>query len=140
MIKIGKVIGDVIEAGGVKNVTNNYYGEPTDESEGEGKSEDLQVSDDELPEVLRSEQAEELLEKLVDFGLLDDDWQPKALSQTERALVAKELSRRLHIDDLWQVFGRLWRSNPETLRAAFNKALDQKKSIRFQEKVKNILG
>ena len=26
MIKIGKVIGDVIEAGGVKNVTNNYYG------------------------------------------------------------------------------------------------------------------
>ena len=25
MIKIGKVIGDVIEAGGVKNVTNNYY-------------------------------------------------------------------------------------------------------------------
>lgn len=27
MIKIGKVIGDVIEAGGVKNVTNNYYSE-----------------------------------------------------------------------------------------------------------------
>lgn len=27
MIKIGTVNGDVIEAGGVKNVTNNYYGE-----------------------------------------------------------------------------------------------------------------
>lgn len=27
MIKIGTVYGDVIEAGGVKNVTNNYYGE-----------------------------------------------------------------------------------------------------------------
>ena len=26
MIKIGTVNGDVIEAGGVKNVTNNYYG------------------------------------------------------------------------------------------------------------------
>ena len=27
MIKIGTVNGDVIEAGGVKNVTNHYYGE-----------------------------------------------------------------------------------------------------------------
>ena len=34
MIKIGKVIGDVIEAGGVKNVTNNYYDGQQPKSEG----------------------------------------------------------------------------------------------------------
>lgn len=38
MIKIGVVNGDVIEAGGVKNVTNNYYGndaKPADVEAGE---------------------------------------------------------------------------------------------------------
>lgn len=40
MIKIGTVYGDVIEAGGVKNVTNNYYGEPTANPSGEMPTDD----------------------------------------------------------------------------------------------------
>ena len=43
MIKIGKVIGDVIEAGGVKNVTNNYYYEPSGKA-GRAQPTDEQVS------------------------------------------------------------------------------------------------
>ena len=136
MIKIGKVIGDVIEAGGVKNVTNNYYGEHLPESE----PNDLRLdSDNDVPEKLKTEEAEEIIEDLVDAGILNEDWQPNHLSGTERALVAKTVSNHLHINEVWQVFGQLWNEKPETLRSYLNKALEQKKSLEFQEILKNII-
>ena len=135
MIKIGKVIGDVIEAGGVKNVTNNYYGDKKPE---EGK--DLKLGKDtEVPDKLKAEEAEELMEDLVDAEILTDDWQPNGLTCTERALVAKTICDKLEINEVWQVFGQLWNEKPETLRSYFNKALDQKKSLKFQDRLKNIL-
>ena len=39
------------------------------------------------------------------------------------------------INEVWQVFGKLWDERPETLRGYLNKALDQKKSLDFQEKI-----
>ena len=51
MIKIGTVNGDVIEAGGVKNVTNNYYGEAA------AKPADEMPSDDRLAEAIEGCQA-----------------------------------------------------------------------------------
>ena len=135
MIKIGKVIGDVIEAGGVKNVTNNYY-----DREPEGEAADMHLSKDNVPDKLRCPEAEELMEDLVDAGLLTEDWQPKGLSGSERGLLAREVCTSLGINDVWQVFGKLWNEKPETLRSYLNKALDQKKSLPFQEKLKNILG
>lgn len=135
MIKIGKVIGDVIEAGGVKNVTNNYYTEAQPET-----GSDMQLNKDtEVPEKLQTEEAEELMEDLVDAGILTDDWQPNELTCTERALVAKTICDKLEINEVWQLFGALWKEKPETLRSYFNKALDQKKSLKFQDRLKNIL-
>ena len=137
MIKIGKVIGDVIESGGVKNVTNNYYdSRPTD---GEGKDMQLKAETD-VPERLKTKEAEELMEDLVDAGILTDDWQPDGLSGTERALVAKAVCDRLDINEVWQLFGQLWGEKPETLRAYYNKAMEQKKSLNYQDKLKKILG
>ena len=53
MIKIGTVNGDVIEAGGVKNVTNNYYTEaPANEHA------DTHLSKDAIPQQLQTEEAE----------------------------------------------------------------------------------
>lgn len=136
MIKIGKVIGDVIEAGGVKNVTNNYYEGHQPASE----SKDLHLDNDkEVPEKLKTEESEEIMEDLVDAGILNEDWQPLNLSGTERALVAKAISEHLHINEVWQVFGQLWNEKPETLRSYLNKALDQKKSLKFQDRLRNIL-
>lgn len=132
MIRIGKVIGDVIEAGGVKNVTNNYYGEKPEASN------DLHLEGDDIPVLLRSEEAEGIMEDMVDAGLLTDDWQPRGLSGSERSLLAKEVCERLGIRDVWQVFGKLWNEKPETLRSYLNKALNQRKSISFQERLKNI--
>lgn len=91
-----------------------------------------------LPEVLMTEKAKEMLTKLVDADLLTDQWEPRNLSGAERALVARALSDRLGIIDVWQVFGQLWGLKPETLRASFNKALEQKKSLGFQDRLKEI--
>ena len=93
-----------------------------------------------VPGKLTSKEAKKLMESLMSEDLLTEDWQPKELSGPERALVAKAVCERLKINDVWQVFGQLWDENPETLRSYFNKAMEQKKSLKFQDKLKNILG
>lgn len=94
----------------------------------------------EKPASLTTKEAENIMENLVDAGLLDEEWQTINLSGTEQALVAKTVSGKLDIKDVWQAFGSLWNIKPETLRTYFNRALEQKKSLSFQEKLKNILG
>ena len=86
MIKIGTVNGDVIEAGGVKNVTNNYYGKPEEEVR-----EDLTLeSETQVPECLKTEEAEELMEELVGAGLLSEEWQPRVSRSEAAALSSRE--------------------------------------------------
>ena len=130
MIRIGTVNGDVIEAGGVKNVTNNYYGpEPS-----EKPSEDLRLeADTEVPEVLAES---ELWEKVQEAGLVDEDGQP-TISRTEAAILANELAERLGIAHKWKLFETLWHRN--NMRSDYNTALEQRKSLQFQEKLKKIL-
>ena len=94
----------------------------------------------ELPAQLQTAKAEELMENLVDEGILTEDWQPNGLSGSERGLVARAVCDSLKIEDVWQVFGLLWNEKPETLRSYFNKALEQRKSLLFQEKLKNIIS
>ena len=93
-----------------------------------------------LPEVLMTERAKEMMTGLVDANILTDQWQPAGLSGTECGLLAKAISERLGIKGVWQVFGSLWGEKPETLRSYFNKSYGQKKSLAFQDKLKNILG
>lgn len=92
-----------------------------------------------VPAILKTEDAEELMGCLVDADVLNADWQPVRLSGPERALVAKSVCDRLDIKEVWQVFGQLWNEKPETLRSYLNKALEQKKSLEYQEKLKSIL-
>ena len=130
MIKIGTVNGDVIEAGGVKNVTNNYYGS----EQAEKPSEDLRLeADTEVPEVLAES---ELWEKVQEAGLVDEDGQP-TISRTEAAILANELAERLGIAHKWKLFETLWHRN--NMRSDYNTALEQRKSLQFQEKLKKIL-
>lgn len=93
-----------------------------------------------LPEVLMTEKAKEMMTKLVDADILTDKWEPRKLSGAERALVARALSDRLGIADVWQVFGSLWDEKPQTLRSYFNKAYGQRKSLQFQDRLMKILG
>ena len=89
---------------------------------------------------LQTIEAEELMARLVDAEVLKADWQPNGLSGSERGLVARAVCERLDISDTWQVFGQLWGEKPETLRSYLNKALELKKSLSYQEKLRNILG
>lgn len=124
-----KLRGDIIEQGGIKTI-NNYYYPP---------QEDHKPVTVPASQRLQSDQALHLMQSLADAGLLDDDWQPLNLSGSERALLAKAVSDRLQINDCWQVFGGLWNSNPSTLRSSYNKAMEQKKTYHFLEKLQKIL-
>lgn len=97
-------------------------------------------SEHDVPEKLKTEKAEKLMKALVKAGLLTEDWQPNGLTGSERALVARGVCERLGINEVWQVFGKLWNEKPETLRSYLNKALDQKKSMEFLDKLNDILG
>lgn len=91
------------------------------------------------PEALCTPEALEAMQLLQEAELLDADWQPIKLSGPERGLVAREVCLKLEINEVWQTFGQLWGEKPETLRGYMNKAMDQKKSLDFQKRLKNIL-
>ena len=76
-------------------------------------------------------------QQLQDSGLVDAHGQP-TVSRPEAALLADVLARRLGIDNKWKFFERLWHRNH--MRGDYNTALNQRKSLRFQERLKNILG
>lgn len=94
-----------------------------------------QMSEDSvIPDVLAES---ELWQKIIDAGLVDDDCQP-TISRPEAALMADMISARLGISNKWKMFEKLWHRN--NMRGDFNTALEQRKSLAFQEKLKNILG
>ena len=52
--------------------------------------------------------------------------------------VADMLAERLGIANKWKFFEKLWHRN--NMRSDYNTALDQRKSLEFQERLKHILG
>ena len=100
--------GDVIEAGGVKNVTNNYYGS----KQAEKPSEDLRLeAETEVPEALHTEEAEEIWEDLREAGFIDKDSYglAKGVSANQAAYIADRMAERLGIKrSKWKTFQQLW--------------------------------
>lgn len=92
----------------------------------------------EIPEALRTEEATTLLQKAVETGWLDEQWQPM-VSSKEAALLAMFLAEKLQIANQWKVFGTLWNRNSETLRANYNEGMNQKQTMNFMERVKKSL-
>ena len=93
-----------------------------------------------LPEVLLTDEARALHAKLVEAGMVDERWQPVGLSNAERGMLVFQLAVRLNIQNLWQMFASLWSTTPGALRSAYNKANEQRKTLLFIEKLKNILA
>lgn len=91
-----------------------------------------------IPASLRTTEAERVLEHLCSANILNDRWQPVGLSNAEKGVLASLLADRLGIGSLWQTFGDLWHMNPETLRTACNKGLEQKRTGAFLERVKEV--
>lgn len=93
-----------------------------------------------VPATLQTPEARALMRKLTDAGILDGRWQPVGLSLAERGILTRYLSVRLDIKNQWRDFAELWDMNPETLRRAAAKALDQRKTLLFQDRLKSIFS
>ena len=87
-----------------------------------------------VPEVLADS---EQWQKVMQAGLVDADGQP-TVSRTEAAMIADMLADRLGIANKWKFFEQLWHRN--NMRGDYNTALDQRKTLKFQEQLKIILG
>ena len=91
------------------------------------------------PAELQTPQAEDLLEKLREAGMVDARMQPLKLTNAERGMLAFELAKRLGIQNQWQVFATLWGTTSGALRSAYNRAIEQQKTMQLIEKLKTIL-
>ena len=103
---------------------------------GEVHVDDQQLSPKEcdIPEVLADS---DLWRKVQQAGLVNADGQP-TMSRPEAALMADMLAERLKIANKWKFFEQLWHRN--NMRGDYNTALNQRKSLGFQEELKKILG
>ena len=92
------------------------------------------------PTELQTQEAENLFEKLREASMVDARMQPLNLSNAEKGMLAFELAGRLNIQNQWQVFATLWGTTPGALRSAYNRAIEQQKTMLFIEKLKRILN
>ena len=92
------------------------------------------------PTELQTQEAEKLFEKLREAGMVDARMQPLNLSNAEKGMLAFDLAGRLDIQNQWQVFASLWGTTSGALRSAYNRAIEQQKTMLFIEKLKNILS
>ena len=90
-----------------------------------------------MPEKLKTAKAMELWKKLQEAGYVDEHFQP-TVSRPEAAIIADELAVRLEIENKWKAFEMLW--NRRNMNRDYNTAMDQKKSLKFREKLKKVLG
>lgn len=97
------------------------------------------ATDGKMPEELNSEQARSLLKNLVEHRLLDENFQPLELSTSESAVLAYQMSVVLGFKDVWKVFSSLWGTSANALRAAYNRGMEQKKTLRFLDEVNPFL-
>ena len=92
-----------------------------------------------IPQELQTPEAKKVLARLQKKGILDDDLQPIKLSNTQKAVLAWELTERLRIKKRWAVMATLWKCNPETLRKSRDKGYDKNVSHEFEKFIKPII-
>lgn len=88
-----------------------------------------------LPEVLLTDKARALHGRLCEAGLVDEGWMPVGLSNAEKGTLAEYLTERLDITAKWKLWGSLWGMNPETLRTAKARGLEQERTWAFRSRL-----
>ena len=90
-----------------------------------------------LPEVLATEEAMVLWQKVQEAGYVDAHYQP-LLSRTQSALLADAIAERLGIREKWKTFETLW--NRKNMYRDYYQALDQRKTLFFRDEIKKVLA
>jgi hypothetical protein len=89
-----------------------------------------------LPDVLSTEEAMAVWEKVKMAGYVNDNYQP-LISRTQSALLADAIAERLGIREKWKVFEALW--NRKNMYRDYYKALNLLQSLDFQDEIKRLL-
>lgn len=127
MLGEGRTINVTGNACYIEYVENWYMNDSSKKKHNANPAE--RMSDD-----LKGEEGQEVLKELQEYGLLDENFCPLELSNSESAVLAYQIAITLDIKDVWKVFSTLWEVSPNALRAAYNRAMDQKKTRKFLEK------
>ena len=93
-----------------------------------------------MSDELKGEEGLAVLKNLQKHGLLDEDFYPLVLSNSESAVLAYQISITLGINEMWKVFSDLWNITPNALRAAYNRGMEQKKTIKFLDEITPLLN
>ena len=92
-----------------------------------------------MSDELKGERGLAVLKNLQKHGLLDEDFCPMELSNSESAVLAYQIAITLGINEMWKVFSDLWNITPNALRAAYNRGMEQKKTIKFLDEITPLL-
>ena len=65
---------------------------------------------------------------------------PMELSNSESAVLAYQIAITLGINEMWKVFSDLWNITPNALRAAYNRGMEQKKTMKFLDEITPLLN
>ena len=93
-----------------------------------------------MSDELMGERGLAVLKNLQKHGLLDEDFYPMELSNSESAVLAYQIAITLGINEMWKVFSALWNITPNALRAAYNRGMEQKKTIKFLDEITPLLN
>ena len=93
-----------------------------------------------MSDELKGEEGLAVLKNLQKHGLLDENFYPMELSNSESAVLAYQISITLGINEMWKVFSDLWNITPNALRAAYNRGMEQKKTMKFLDEITPLLN
>ena len=93
-----------------------------------------------MSDELKGERGLAVLKNLQKHGLLDENFYPRELSNSEAAVLAYQIAITLGINEMWKVFSDLWNITPNALRAAYNRGMEQKKTIKFLDEITPLLN
>ena len=111
----------------------NYY------ENGIAKKKNAEDPSARMPDELKGEKGQALLKNLQKHGLLDENFYPLELSTSETAVLAYQIAIVLDINEMWKVFSDFWDITPNTLRAAYNRGMEQKKTRKFLDEILPLL-
>lgn len=92
-----------------------------------------------MTDELKGEKGQIILKNLQMHGVLDENFYPLELSNSESAALAYQIAIALDIKEMWKVFSDLWNISPNALRAAYNRGMEQKKTIKFLDEITPLL-
>ena len=118
----------------IMNAGSSYF-EHVENYYGSNACEQPSYRNGEMPEELKTEKAQKIMQNLMDIGVVTEDFMPLGISTSEAAVLAYQIGIELEIKNIWSVFGNYWGPNPNSMRAACNRGMEQKKTAVFLEKV-----